>query len=160
LNGYRNVELVNKAVSDATGQLALHRSDTNHGDHRLYDSGDGRASVQVATTTLDDHFGDDMPTVNFLKMDIQGSEQRALRGMARLLGHNPSLKLITEFWPVGLARAGSDAGEYLRQLRAWGFALQEIDEAAERLVPADDERLLGTYTPERRNYTNLFGVRG
>jgi hypothetical protein len=59
-----------------------------------------------------------------------------------------------------LARAGSDAGEYLRQLRAWGFALQEIDEAAERLVPADDEWLLGTYTPERRNYTNLFGVRG
>ncbi len=159
LNGYRNVEIVNKAVTDFTGELELHLSPTNHGDHRLYNSGDGRATVKVATTTIDDYFNGVPPKVDLVKMDIQGSEAKAIHGMTRTLQQNHSVKLITEFWPIGLHRAGADAAEYLQKLQQLGFSISEIHEGEECLLPVDPVELLKTYTIEKANFTNLFCTR-
>lgn len=158
-NGYRNVELVNKAVADTTGTMRLYLSRDNKGDHRLYDSRDGREAVDIAVTTLDDALAGYDGRLDFIKMDIQGSEARALAGMTRLLAKYRRLKMVTEFWPIGLQRAGADAAAYLRRLLDHGFRLQQIDDEAEELRPADVDHLLTTYLPEKENYTNLFCVR-
>ena len=94
LNGYTNVTLVNKAVSDTNGRLRLFLSMGNNADHRVYDSQDGRHSVEVESVRLDDHFAGFSRAINFIKMDIQGAVLPAAQGMTSLLQKNPDVVLV------------------------------------------------------------------
>jgi FkbM family methyltransferase len=160
LNGYRNVVLCRKAVSNKTGPAHLFRCDTNQGDHRVYDSADGRPAVAIESVALDHYLRDYQGRIDLVKLDIQGSEWAAIRGMKALLRTHRETRLITEFWPFGLNKAGVEPAEYLRLLQGFGFHLFEIDEQQHRLGDGDVERLLQTYTLEQENFTNLFCVKG
>lgn len=124
LNGYTNVTLEQKAVSDRTDTLRLYLAD-NVGDHRAYDSGDHRSCIEIPAVALDSYFG--AQKIDFIKMDIQGFEHTVLRGMQRILSENTAVKLISEFWPFGLHLAGSTARAYLDQLYSLGFRLTLLD---------------------------------
>jgi FkbM family methyltransferase len=155
-NGLGNVVLVPKAVADTSGKAMLHLCPDNKGDHRMYDSGDGRPMVEVETIALDDYFADHRGSINFIKMDIQGSEAAALRGMRRLLERHRGVKLVTEFWPIGLSRKGDDPPQYLDQLCRHGFQLLEIDELKEEIAPVTAADLLHRYPADTENFTNLL----
>jgi FkbM family methyltransferase len=160
LNGYTNVVLVNKAVSDETRSSRLYLSEVNNGDHRIFDSHDGRKSVAVENVRLDDYFKDRDPRVDFIKMDIQGAEWAALQGMAELLGKNRKVKMITEFEPVSLKGFGVEPSDYLKLLCANGFSLYEVNENKKEVLPVSIPYLLETYThDELQEYTNLLCVR-
>lgn len=156
VNGYENVVLVNKAVSDKTWKSKLHLSEENKVDHRIYNSHDGRKSVEIQSMRLDDYFKGYKGKVDFIKMDIQGAEGRAVKGMPDLLKKNKNMKLVSEFWPVGLDRAGVEPAEYLKLLLKQGFEIKEIDTSKRKTVPVTVANLLKTYTIEEENYTNLF----
>lgn len=158
-NGYANVTLEQKAVADSAGALALYRNPANKGDHRTYDAGGGREAVEVGAVALDDYFASLDGRVDLIKMDIQGAEERALAGMLKLLGRNPGVRLITEFWPRGLRLCGGDARRYAGRLRELGFGLRVINEAAERLEAFDLEAVLRRLPAEPDTdwfFTNLF----
>jgi len=74
MNGYKNVELVQKAVSNKTGKIKLYLCEDNKGDHRIYNSHDGRQSIEIEAIRLDDYFKNYNGAVDFIKMDIQGAE--------------------------------------------------------------------------------------
>src|SRR3990167_1916537 len=57
-NGYKNVVLDRKSVSDKNGRLKLFLSEDNLADHRIYDSKDGRRFVEIESVKLDDYFKD------------------------------------------------------------------------------------------------------
>jgi FkbM family methyltransferase len=158
-NGYDNVVLVPRAVTDRSGTARLYLCADNKGDHRLYDSGDSRPSVVVSTVALDDYFAGYKGPIDFIKMDTQGSEAAALRGMRRLLERRPGVTLVTEFWPIGLRRNGEDAAAYLEALHRHGFDLLEIDEDTRAVVPAAIPDLLRRFVPEEENFTNLLCAR-
>ncbi len=40
-------------------------------------------------------------------MDIQGFEHKALLGMRNILKTNHNIKVLMEFWPYGLTKAGT-----------------------------------------------------
>ena len=102
VNGYRNVVLIQKAVSNKSGKINLYLSDDNLADHRIYDSDDGRKSVEGESIKLDEYFKDNNQTIDFVKIDIQGAEWGAVHGMRKILERNKSVKIISEFWPFGL----------------------------------------------------------
>jgi FkbM family methyltransferase len=158
-NGYRNVELIQKAVAAQAGTLRLYLSDTNRGDHRVYNSDDGRPSIAIEAVNLDDFFKNHDRRIDLIKMDIQGSEGGALRGMAGLLRKHAGVKLLTEFWPLGLHQFGVEADEFIRMLQQLDFTIYHVDEEAKRLAPADLGRLACVYTLEKENYTNLWCTR-
>jgi len=143
-NGYSNVVPLQAAVSDAAGQLDLYRNDANRMDHRTYSPGEGWQSVSVPAIRLDDYFAPSSRRVDVIKMDIQGSEPKALAGMAALLADNRDVIFITEFWPYGLRAAGHDPAAYLADLGRLGFQLSEIDERRGRLSPTTAAQLLST----------------
>src|SRR5271157_4839677 len=147
INGYRTVVLVNKAVSERTGPLKLYLCPDNKGDHRIYESEDARTSIAIEATTADDYFRDDPVRVNFIKMDIQGSEAGALRGMAATLERSRSVKMVAEFWPAGLRRSGAAAEDYLRHIEGLGFEIFEIDELRDLVAPRTIAELLRDYPP-------------
>lgn len=115
----------------------LYLSDDNLGDHRLYDFEDRRRSCLVRTTLLDLYFGSIPPRIDVVKIDTQGSEARVLAGMQRTLRHsaNRFVIIVAEFWPYGLARAGSSAGDLIAQLSGPGRTPLVIDENRGKLVP-------------------------
>lgn len=160
MNGYTNVTLVNKAVSNTNGRLGLFISKGNNADHRVYDSQDGRDSVEVESVRLDDYLADFTRAVNFIKMDIQGAVYAAAQGMTSLLRKNPDIVLVTEFWPLGILRSGSEPRAFLELLRDLGFAMYRIDEDDQRIEKAGIEALLDAYIPKRVYLPTETGLPG
>jgi len=155
-NGYHNVTIVPGAVSDQPGRLRLFLSEQNLGDHRIYDSGDGRASVEVEALTLDGFFKDGRPKIDVIKMDIQGAEFGALKGMRRIFSANPHVIMLMEFWPFGLRRFGVGPEPLLRLLAEYGLAIRELDEKSPRLKPVEEGELVARYPEGSPYHTNLL----
>ena len=120
--GYDNVELVNAAVGDTTGEVFLRISQDLNVDHRTYDTGEKRDTISVKCYRLDDFL--ENGKVDFIKIDIQGYEYRALSGMKKTLETNRDIKLLLEFWPYGLKAAGDSPESFLRLLRISGFTIK------------------------------------
>ena len=155
-NGHDHVVIVPKAVTAVSGELTLYQSAQNRGDHRVYDSGDGRTAIQIAAVAIDDLLAAVTGPVSMIKLDIQGAEAAALAGMRRFIHDHPEAWIATELWPIGLERSGSSVESYLDQLEALGAALLRVDERRQRLVPLDRGWLADTVTVERGNHTNLL----
>ncbi|HEV7733188.1 MAG TPA: FkbM family methyltransferase [Candidatus Binatia bacterium] len=135
-NGYGGVQVVPLAVTDAPGQLTLHRLARQQGSSSLYPFTDAElagwydtATPQaVEATSLDAFLGDDGPPVDLVKIDAEGAEPAILAGMTRLLTRSPRVQLVLEFLPALLARAGHDPGTFLASLVQHGFRLHTIDD--------------------------------
>lgn len=158
-NGYQNVIVVPKAVSDVAGTARLYVDEDNSGDCRIYNSRDGRKSVAVETVRLDDYFEGFEGPIHFVKMDIQGAEYAALRGTLGLLARFRGVKMVTEFWPYGLKASGVEPAAYLRLLVDLGFTLRNVDERGGQVAPTSLAELLERYPPMFERATNLFCVR-
>ena len=157
LNGYGNVELVNAAVSDKPGRCRLFRCGDNAGDHRLHAAPDDRPSVEVVT--VDAVSRSRAGGVDFVKMDVQGCEGAALEGMAGVLAKSPRVRVVTEFWPHGLERAGYGGERLLGRLAGMGFRLYEIDEAGLAVRRADPRKLIERFPASGEGFTNLLCVK-
>ena|SRR2546425_1011120 len=158
MNRYGNVVLEQKAVSNKTGKIKLYLSSYSV-DNRTYDSGDGRKYIEVESMRLDDYFKNDDEKISVVKMDIQGAEGIAIEGMPMLLEKNEKLKIITEFWPLGLQRCGTEPRNFSKLLEKYGFKLYNINEQEKKIKLITTDALSKTYTPEKDNYTNLLCVR-
>ena len=158
-NGYRNVAALDKALSNRSGRVRLYLNESNRGDHRIYDSRDGRPSVAIEAVTLDSFFKKLDKQVHFIKMDVQGAEAAAFDGMKGLVRKNRGLRLVTEFSPGALRAFGSDPRKYLRDLQSSGFRLWEISEKKKSVKPVKPAQLLSRPWGGSEDYTNLFCVR-
>jgi FkbM family methyltransferase len=158
-NGYKNVVLVNAAVSNEPGVLNLYLCGNNRGDHRIYPSGDARRTIEVSAVVADEYLGNLSNQIQFVKMDVQGAEGRVLLGLQKTLRHSPSCRLIFEFWPQGLVRSGDDPRKVLQLLSLQGFELQLLDEARKELMRVEPEVVLQEFTVEKGNQTNLLASR-
>lgn len=163
-NGLVHAHLHQAALADAPGQRALFRSPDNLGDHRLYGGGsEGRAAVQVAVTTFDATAAPHIRGPCLVKMDTQGSEAMIMAGMRRHLATAGSgTALLVEFWPFGLAHAGSSAEALAAALAPWGFGAWIVDEAAGALRPTSPEALVararGDLRPDTQGFANVLFI--
>jgi len=132
LNGYKNVVLIQKAVSNENRKCRLYLSENNFGEHSIYGSKTGRKFIEIKSVKLDDI---PIDKVNFIKMDIQGAEWSAIQGMSSILKRNKKLKIYTELDPFALRKAGVEPQEYLKLLIDNGFNLYNINELKQRLEP-------------------------
>jgi FkbM family methyltransferase len=116
INRFSNITVVGKAVSDQPGTATFYPDGMRGalGYHR-FGNQDG---ITVECASVDSVIPPDA-NVSFFKMDIEGSEWKALRGMQRTLKSCNSL--ITEFLTPGLRRTGGEPWDYLKQLADAGF---------------------------------------
>lgn len=124
-NNNDNVTLVQAAVGDTTGQITLYISDKLNVDHRTYKTGEKRKEIKVLSYRLDDYLQNEK--IDFIKMDIQGFEYQALLEMKNILRNNHDIKLLMEFWPYGLTKAGSSPEKLLAFLRQLDFQTELIE---------------------------------
>jgi FkbM family methyltransferase len=116
-NGCANATLCEAAAGAVEGTARLFRSPDNAGDHQMAVASERTDWVEVLVRPLDALL-DGVARVDVLKMDTQGSEVLALRGMQRLLAANPAIRMVLEFWPHGLAQCGCTAEELIALLGA------------------------------------------
>lgn len=137
-NGFGNVVCFPWALGDETGLVPLRLSPTNTGDHRLDAGGEGPL-VRVAR--LDDVLAI-RPPVDVVKLDVQGAEEAALRGMAALLAGSPDVLVLVELSPADACAAGSDPRALLGFYRSLGFELRvQLPDEKGVLELGDDELL-------------------
>jgi FkbM family methyltransferase len=156
-NGLANVTPLMAAVGAKTGSGVLYLSPTNPGDHHVFDIQHDAATLgteAISIVAIDDYL-DPGIGVNFIKMDIQGSEPAALAGMQQTLERQKDVKILCEFWPSGMERAGFDPGEFLDTLTDLGFRYEHIDQKLKQLVSRSRSELLGTQWIVEKS-TNLF----
>ena len=168
-NGARacpRVDAFNLAAAPERGQQELHLNPENHADNRLYQGTYQGKIENWDTLPVEGRPVDGVLTelgieeVNFVKIDIQGYEQKAISGFQKTLAHSRNVFLMSEFWPKGLKEAGGSATEYLQMLVSLGFTLFELKERPRGMVvPLENWDRLIARLPERK-YTNLIGVKG
>jgi len=153
-------QIIGLAAAERAGTLALYKNPENKGDNRLYPDPLLQAEESVGADTLDNicrRAG--IAAAQFVKIDVQGAEAQVVRGAAGVLGASSECILMTEFWPYGLARCGSDALEYLGMLRELGFRLHQLSGSRGTLTPIGAPEELVERTQGRR-YANLVGLKG
>lgn len=147
-----NVHVYHAAVGEKTGKITLYLSEDLNVDHRTYPVEEAvRRTAEIDCVRLDSYFSE--KKVDFVKMDIQGYEYAALQGMQTILQRNANIRMILEFWPEGLRKAGSSPEAVLRFLQAYGFDLYWFSSTA---LAKFDESLLRIRGAE---YSNLFVTR-
>ena len=133
-NGYSNVIPMRKAVSNKNGEIKLFLAPEARDTSRIYDSQNGRESMVIKATCLDEFFKDYDGNIDFIKIDIEGAEMLALEGMTETIRRNKKLVIITECHAEGLSMCGSSPEAYLGKLMEYNFKLYQMKEP---LTPID-----------------------
>ena len=158
---HNNIIIIPKAVTDYSGIIELYLCQYNPGDHRIFDSHDGRVHISIPSVSLDDYFLDLKSPIDFIKIDVQGAEDSVICGMSKLLNDSiisEKLYILTEFWPYGLKRMGGDPETYLKRLKKFGFSIKQLNPNTHQLETANILSLI-QLNPLKYNYINLLCYR-
>ncbi len=142
LNGCANVEAHNLALGSAPSRLVLRKRIFNSGANTLGVENNRyfRTEVEVEVVCIDEFLPELQP--DLVKIDVQGWELEALRGMQRTLDKNREIALFLEFWPAGLRRAGCSAEELLDFLVRQNFHFYLTDSPDQKSLESADLRAL------------------
>ena len=95
LNNLKNIQAYHLAISDKNGEYPLYVTGSSNLHSMIKPSHGYFSTINTKTSTLD-NFLADKKKITFLRMDIEGYEYYALRGMQKTLNENPKLKLFIE----------------------------------------------------------------
>ena len=122
LNDLHNVKIIEWAVSDEHGETYLYTEENADGRSPSLRNDGNRKAVKVFTDTIDDALArNELPKPDILKMDIEGAEILALRGMKNLLDSNPPRTIFIEIHPTFLPSFNSTADEVERLIESYGY---------------------------------------
>jgi FkbM family methyltransferase len=146
-NTCKNVLLVNKAVSDKTGRApfsSYSKYPLDRGIVHLVTKSDEthQPYTIVDTVTLDEFFIDKPNKIDIVKMDVEGLEFEALKGMRNLINTNKCIKFFLEFNPYTLTRHGTDLDLFLDYLSSVCSQIYYIDEINMTKKPVTKKWLL------------------
>jgi FkbM family methyltransferase len=97
LNEFKNIKPFQKAIAESTGKMQLYLG-TSSGTHSLFSVVETtEASIEVDVISLDEFFKELDVKPDIIKLDVQGSEIIALKGMHDIVNKNDDLILVTEF---------------------------------------------------------------
>ncbi|MCD4803668.1 MAG: FkbM family methyltransferase [Anaerolineales bacterium] len=156
-NGYTNIFAFQLGVSDQNEELVLCRDPFNNLDHRVLKS-DVKDNIEnVRVVKLDDFLQEHSARpIDFIKMDIQGSEGWALEGMKELIKDSKTIQILTEYEPQRLDQSGYGGVNFLLQLEKMGFELIDIDQNFSAYKPISLEELTQKYPEGYSGHTNLL----
>ena len=127
------VEIVPKALGEAAGTARFFvRGD----ESSLYEPTGDADPIEVAVVRADEEL---KGPVDVVKLDIEGAELAALRGMEGFItGGRPPHALFLECNPVLLERAGASQGELIAWLQERGYLVEWVDETNGRTASVSE----------------------
>jgi FkbM family methyltransferase len=105
INGLRELSKVNQvAISDKAGSLELSVFEDYIGSSRLGETTNTSVGFEVSekvgvkSITLDSYVRDNkIKTVDLIKIDVEGFEEKVYKGMKNIIKKNPGLRILLEF---------------------------------------------------------------
>jgi FkbM family methyltransferase len=134
-NNLQNIQLCNYVVSDKDGSIDFYINPENFGDHsvakntykRCYNiQNEFRVPIKLNSIKLDNFFSiEEFRKIDLIKMDIQGSESKAIKGMESLLQeHRPVI--LMEYSPAHIYSAGSSPFEIFAFIENYSYIPYKI----------------------------------
>ena len=124
------VEIIEAAASDANGTVRFYLDEAeatgtmgSQWEDPLADS----RPAEIPAVRLDDVLGESEP--DLVKIDVQGAEVAALRGLQGTFERYPPKVIFVELNRAALERAGSSGDELVASVRSLGLEVWFIDEA-------------------------------
>lgn len=138
------IRTVRAALSDTCGTQPFYRyPEKNLGRHSLLPINQGEA-INVPTRRLDSLLGEQgiaLEDIAIIKIDIEGYEPLALRGMEQTL-RAASPVVVAEFSPGLMAAGGLEAKEYVQFMQDLGYSAARLGDTGTR--PITSNALLAT----------------
>ena len=135
LNSLKNVRVFNRGISSEQGQLELTYDPLMPGagsgnqevSRQIAASVTAARKVQIQVATLDSEIETlNLPPPQFIKIDIEGMELNALRGMGRTLSSNGPA-LFVELHGAELADKISNATAVIELLEKSGYQIHDVE---------------------------------
>jgi len=124
-----NVEAFQDIINEDGEAGLLYHCDQNSGMHRIYKSNFcNKKPISVRGFNIDSWFLQCLPVhppVNFVKMDIEGAELGALKGMRQTLEYHHPI-LLMEFHPPSIEEYGASPEEEYNFLKTLGYSIRLI----------------------------------
>ncbi|HFE66504.1 MAG TPA: FkbM family methyltransferase [Chloroflexi bacterium] len=162
VNAFANVIPVQAALADAPGTAVLHdylmmsASGSLHYDEAMVDLQKAGVADGDVAPRLGDQFADQTYTVQTLraddylaeqgvkrvdviKMDIEGAELSALRGLRQTIANSPGIVMVMEYNPAALKAFDHNPEEALGEVLAMGFQKVQVIEPDGNLVDVTGE---------------------
>jgi FkbM family methyltransferase len=162
------VEVNNVIIGDYAGTADFLRSPSASTSNRTFASRDdtmGFKKVErLACTTIDAFLAERMnvdESTFVIKMDIEGNELRAFKGMNRLLTHSRGFAILFEYYPLGIAEVGLEPGDVRGFVKALPleFAYAETKAGLQRLS-GPDELIAAMQKVEKKENAKFAGSSG
>lgn len=143
-----HAEVRERAAWSETAELTFHVRESYAGNssitpmhaNTLDQLADTERAVPVQAVALDDELAGFGP-VDVLKIDVEGAEVRALRGLRKTLEANPDVLLLCEWAPAGISALGDDPEELIDLFCSLGRSATVLgDDGVERPVGWDEVR--------------------
>jgi FkbM family methyltransferase len=148
VNGFKETGIVTVcpvAASDVNQIMSFSTSNADSGHNSLFPESYDCEMIEVDVVRLDDYL-DDVLKADVIKLDVEGAEPNALRGLSRIIQNSPGLKVLMEWAPVNLSRNDVDTALMLEDIRKQGFTISVINEGTGMLQTQTDEQLLSAYS--------------
>lgn len=133
-NQFTNVQVHECAVTDEPRLLELNFL---HSNGAVMAIGEMRESTTVVRGDSLDNLLRDVDHIDVMKMDIEGHEPVALRGMVHILTHHRPV-LLAEFHPMAIrAISNVEPEAFLRSLSDYGYRVSVIRHGGTEVGPLD-----------------------
>ena len=136
VNGYTNVILENKAISNKNGESIIF-------------------GEKAQTVSLDSYFNPD-DKIDFVKIDVEGHEKHVFEGMKEILKQNHNIKIMFEFHPKVLAEYKTTSEELLKFIEDSNFKMFDILQDSKQIT---SDELIKAYPNKINASTNILCVK-
>ncbi|MBW7935703.1 MAG: FkbM family methyltransferase [Flavobacteriales bacterium] len=121
------VQIITMAVSNKTGKATMQVPTYKDGSENFYEASlkhtDGNSGISVETIRLDDKF-EHIPSLDFIKIDIEGHEPEALEGAKNTITKHRPVMLIEINDGFAIDSIGRKVKE---QMQEWGYTMYYYD---------------------------------
>ena len=140
------------ALGSQEGEGRLYLNPFNKGDNRMNYSKELIEGERVEIKTLDSvcaQYG--INSIDFLKIDVQGSELGILQGAVGVLGNSRRCIIMTEVWPSGMEKAGYSSEIFTDFLKSLGFKVEKVFGRTDQIISASSRGFA--------DYTNIVAIK-
>jgi len=172
LNNYKQTTAFQKAISDKNGMTKLFICSYDTGHHTIKQSNGieaykhGRVLgkeefIDIETVTLDEFFKNNEKSIDVIKMDVEGAEFLALKGMDRVLRVNERIKMFIEFFPLLIKKMGDSPEEFIKKIiQDYKFSIfiipDDYDAKIDKITQIREVSEIMKYCQGEEDHINLF----
>lgn len=152
---FNNVEVFRTAISDKEGKIDFYKIEDNTGCHSIVLPSLKSEKITVDSSTLDAFLeSKKIKNVDFIKIDIEGGEPLAFRGMQKLISSSKTISIVSEFNPEAILQGREDPKALLETFKNSGLKIYEIKEGGIRSEIKDIDKI--SFYTAKEKYTNIL----